>query len=162
MQHPWTVLIVVHAVAASYSILFGAFQLLRKTKGGIVHKIIGRIWVTAMYLVCFTSFGIQTLNGGFSWLHGLSLLTIFTVSIGLWSAIKRKIQAHKSFMTGSYLGILGAFVGVIAVPSRRIPSMAVESPMGLALWVAILVFTAVFTIIGFRQFLKPEKVVGVR
>lgn len=157
MQHPWTVLIAVHAVAASYSLLFGAFQLLRKTKGGKLHKIIGRIWVAAMYLVCFTSFGIQTLNGGLSWLHGLSLLTIVTVSIGFWSAIKRKIPAHKSFMTGSYFGVLGAFVGVIAVPSRRIPSMAVENPFGLALWVSILALTAAFTVIGFYNLLKVER-----
>jgi hypothetical protein len=61
-------------------------------------------------------------------------------------------------MTGSYFGILGAFVGVIVVPSRRIPSMTVENPMGLALWIAILVLTAIFTVIGFNQLLKPEKV----
>lgn len=157
MQHQWTVLIVVHAVAASYSLLFGAFQLLRRTKGGKLHKVIGRIWVAAMYLVCFTSFGIQTLNGGFSWLHGLSILTIITVSIGLWAAIKRKIPAHKSFMTGSYFGILGAFVGVIAVPSRRIPSMAVENPLALALWMSILALTAAFTVIGFYKILKVER-----
>lgn len=110
-----------------------------------------------MYLVCITSFGIQTLNGGFSWLHGLSLLTIGTVSIGLWAAVTRKIPAHKSFMTGSYFGILGAFVGVIAVPTRRIPSMAVENPLGLALWVTILALTATFTVIGFHQLLKVER-----
>jgi uncharacterized membrane protein len=137
--------------------LFGAFQLLRRRKGGKLHKVIGYIWVVAMYLVCFTSFGIQTLNGGFSWLHGLSVLTIITVSIGLWSAIKRKIHAHRSFMTGSYFGILGAFVGVIVVPSRRIPSMAVDNPLGLALWIAILVLTAAFTVIGFRNLFKIER-----
>lgn len=157
MDHPWSVLIAVHAIAASYSLLFGAFQLLRRRKGGKLHKIIGRIWVAAMYLVCITSFGIQTLNGGFSWLHGLSLLTIVTVSVGLWAAITRKIPAHKSFMTGSYFGIIGAFVGVIAVPSRRIPSMAVENPLGLAIWVAILALTAGFTVIGVYQLLKVER-----
>lgn len=158
MESSWTLLIAVHAVAAAYSMLFGAFQLLRRRKGDKLHKVIGYIWVVAMYLVCFTSFGIQTLNGGFSWLHGLSILTIITVSIGLWSAIKRRTHAHKSFMTGSYFGILGAFVGVIVVPSRRIPSMTVENPMGLALSIAILVLTAIFTVIGFNQLLKPEKV----
>lgn len=157
MDHPWSVLIAIHAIAASYSLLFGAFQLLRRRKGGKLHKIIGRIWVAAMYLVCFTSFGIQTLNDGFSWLHGLSLLTIVTVSAGLWAAITRKIPAHKSFMTGSYFGIIGAFVGVIAVPSRRIPSMAVENPLGLALWVAILALTAGCTLIGVYQLLKVER-----
>jgi len=80
--HPdWPVLIAVHAVAAAYSILFGVFQLLRRTKGGAVHRVIGRIWVAAMYVVILTSFGIRTLNGGFTWLHALSVFTFFTVSI---------------------------------------------------------------------------------
>lgn len=156
MEHQWTALITVHAISASYSLIFGAFQLLRRLKGGKLHKIVGRIWIAAMYIVCFTSFGIQTLNGGFSWLHGLSLLTIVTVSVGFWAAITRRIPAHKSFMTGSYFGVLGAFVGVITVPSRRIPSMAVENPLGLVLWVVALVLTATFTVIGIYQLLKVE------
>ena len=115
------VIITIHAVAASFSLLFGAFQLLRKRNGNTLHKVIGRIWVLTMYVVIFTSLGIQTLNGGFSWLHGLSLLTLVTV--GLWAAITRRIESHKAFMRGSYFGILGAFIGVIAVPSRRIPQL---------------------------------------
>lgn len=156
MQHQWTALIAIHAIAASYSILFGAFQLLRRTKSGKLHKIIGRVWVVAMYLVCFTSFGIQTLNGGFSWLHGLSLFTIGTVSVGLWAAIVRKIPAHKSFMMGSYFGVLGAFIGVIAVPTRRIPTMATENTFGLILWVTALALTAAFAVVGSHQLIKTR------
>lgn len=156
MDSQWSALITVHAIAASYAMLFGAFQLLQKKKGGKLHKVIGRIWIASMYLVCFTSFGIQTLNGGFSWLHGLSILTIGTVSVGLWAAITRRIPAHKSFMTGSYFGIIGAFVGVIAVPSRRIPTMAAENTLGLILWIMALALTAAFTVIGVYQLLKIE------
>jgi len=160
MTPQWTTLIIVHAVAASYSLLFGAFQLLRRRKGGRLHRVIGRVWVVAMYVVCFTSFGIQTLNGGFSWLHALSLLTIGTVSVGLWAAVTRRIPAHKNFMTGSYFGILGAFVGVVAVPSRRIPSMAAHDLPMLLLWVAALVLTAVFTVVGIRNLVKGNRPVA--
>jgi uncharacterized membrane protein len=123
-QEVWPIVIIIHAIAASFSLLFGAYQLLRKKKGDKPHRIIGWIWVISMYAVIFTSFGIRTLSGGFTWLHALSVLTFFTVTIGLVTAIKGNIKSHKAFMQGSYYGVLGAFVGVIAVPTRRIPQMA--------------------------------------
>jgi uncharacterized membrane protein len=147
--HPeWSVLIAVHAVAAAYSILFGAFQLLRRTKGGSVHRVVGRIWVAAMYVVILTSFGIRTLNGGFTWLHALSVFTLCTVSIGLWAARTGRIPAHRSYMTGSYFGVLGAFIGVVVVPDRRIPQLAINDLPGLAVWVACIVLTAGFAAAG--------------
>ncbi|MGF9662331.1 DUF2306 domain-containing protein [Arthrobacter crystallopoietes] len=156
-MHPeWPVLIAVHAVAAAYSILFGAFQLLRRTKGGAVHRVIGRIWVAGMYIVILTSFGIRTLNGGFTWLHALSVFTFFTVSIGLWAARTGRIPAHRSYLTGSYFGILGAFVGVVAVPDRRIPQMAVNDLPGLVVWVACILLTAGFAVAG-TALLRPAR-----
>jgi uncharacterized membrane protein len=157
MPPQWTFLIVIHAVAAGYSILFGAFQLLRRAKGGAVHRTIGRVWVFAMYVVTLTSFGIQTLNGGFTWLHGLAVFTFFTVTIGLLAARKKKIQAHRSFMMGSYFGVLGAFIGVVAVPDRRIPQMAIHDLAGFSLWIAAIVLTAFFTVLGFSRLSADTK-----
>lgn len=158
MPPHWSLLIAVHAVAAAYSILFGAFQLLRKRKGGRLHRLIGRVWVGAMYAVLVTSFGIRTLDGGFNWLHGLSVFTFFTVSIGLWTARTGRFTAHRSFMQGSYFGVLGAFIGVVAVPERRIPRMAVHDLLGLSLWIALVVLTAIFTVLGLTMLgRKPTK-----
>lgn len=142
----WTLLIIIHAGAASFALIFGAWQLLRP-KGTRSHKIIGRIWALCMYAVIFTSFGIHTLNGGFTWLHGLSLLTFFTVSIGIWAAIKGNIKSHKAFMTGSYFGILGAFIGVIAAPSRRIPQLFIYD-FDTALYWTFFILVIAFAIVG--------------
>lgn len=156
MTSTWEPLIAVHAIAASLSLLFGAFQLLRRTKGGGLHRAIGRIWVGSMYVVIFTSFGIQTLNGGFSWLHALSVLTLGTVTVGLWAAVRRNIKTHKSFMRGSYFGILGAFGGVVAVPSRRVPQMAAYDLPSLIMWVAGLIVLS-FAVIGTVHLVHQEK-----
>ncbi len=160
MHAEWTALIAVHAIAAAYSILFGAAQILRRAKGGAVHRVIGRIWVAAMYTVILTSFGIRTIDGGFNWLHGLSLITFGTVSMGLWAARTGRIPSHRSFMTGSYFGILGAFIGVVAVPDRRIPQMAVHDQLGFAIWLSCIILTGAFAIAGAaliarRQQMKP-------
>lgn len=151
----WTFLIIIHALAASFALIFGAVQLLRK-KGTQSHKIIGRIWVACMYAVIFTSFGIQTLNGGFSWLHGLSILTFFTVSIGIIAAIKGRIDSHKAFMTGSYFGILGAFVGVIAVPARRIPQLAMHDLPTFSAWVFGIIIVS-FAVVGLSKIKKVNR-----
>lgn len=150
-----TPLIAIHALAASFALLFGAFQLFRK-KGGKSHKILGRIWVLAMYTVIFTSFGITTLNGGFSWLHGLSLLTFVTVSIGLYAVLKGNISSHRAFMQGSYFGLLGAFIGVIAVPSRRIPQMAIYDTSAF-IFITAMIIVISFAVMGLTELLSKRR-----
>ena len=78
----------------------------------------------------------------------VSVFTFFTVSIGLWAARTGRVAAHRSYMTGSYFGILGAFVGVVAVPDRRIPQMAVNDLPGLVVWAACILLTAGFAVAG--------------
>lgn len=158
MPSSWTILISLHALAASYALVFGAVNLLRRTKGGNVHRIIGRIWAVAMYVVVLTSFGIRTIDGGFNWLHALSVLTFFTLTAGLWAIWKRNIRAHRSFMTGSYFGLIGAFVGVLVVPSRRIPQLAIHELPLLGLLVLVLLGTAALTVIGVAQLRKTQAV----
>ncbi len=162
MGSPWAPLIVVHAIAASYSLIFGLFQLVRRCKGGPLHRFVGRTWVGCMYIVVLTSFGIYTIDGGFTWLHGLSIFTFCTVTIALRAAIKGKIQAHKSFMTGSYFGIAGAFIGVIVVPERRIPQMAIHNAPELTLWILILLASAAFTVYGAFQLKEIRKLANAR
>jgi uncharacterized membrane protein len=158
MPSSWTILVSLHALAASYALIFGAVNLLRRTKGGSVHRIIGRIWAVAMYVVVLTSFGIRTIDGGFNWLHALSVLTFCTLTAGLWAIWKRNIRAHRSFMTGSYFGLIGAFVGVLVVPSRRIPQLAIHELPLLGLLVLVLLSTAALTVVGVAQLRKTQTV----
>ena len=157
MGNTFTAVIFIHAVCASFAILFGAFQLLRKTKGGKLHKVIGRLWVLCMYVVTISSFAIQNLNGGFSWLHALSIFTFITVTVGIVAAVRHNIKAHKGFMTGSYFGILGATIGVIAVPTRRIPQLAVHEPLLLFFWASVIVAMTAFVIVGSHHLINHRK-----
>ena len=160
MPSSWTVLIAVHAVAASYALIFGAVNLLRRTKGGSLHRIVGRIWVVAMYIVVLTSFGIRTIDGGFNWLHALSALTFGTLTAGLWAVRTGNTRAHRSFMTGSYFGLIGAFVGVLAVPSRRIPQLAIHELPLLGLLILVLLGTAAMTVLGLARLRKAQRPLG--
>ncbi|MBT2514349.1 DUF2306 domain-containing protein [Arthrobacter sp. ISL-30] len=139
MEH-WNVLLVSHVVAALYALAIGPIQILHSRRDRI-HRTMGYLWVASMYYVCFSSFGIIT-EGHFTWLHGLSAFTIVTVTLGLVSAIRHNIAAHRGNMIGSYIGILVAFGFAVGVPGRAIPQLLATDPAS-AVFVAALVLLAV-------------------
>jgi uncharacterized membrane protein len=140
----WSLLLATHAFAASVALPLGGWQLFRSTKGNPVHRLVGRVWVVLMLYVSVTSFWIKELEPGhYSWIHILSLVTILSVSWGLIAAIRGDIQAHKEYMIGSWLGLVGAFIGAVAVPVRHVPTFVVTEPVqAVAAFVAVLVTTA--------------------
>jgi uncharacterized membrane protein len=148
----WDPLIVVHAIAATYALVLGLVQLVRRRRGDRPHVLVGRTWVAAMGLVIVSSFWIRTISGGFGWLHALSLFTALTVTMGVVAAKHGRIRAHRSFMAGSYFGLVGALVGVLAVPERRIPDTAAHHPGVLLLFVAAIVVTAAAAVWGVMEF----------
>ncbi|WP_433218027.1 DUF2306 domain-containing protein [Dactylosporangium sp. CS-047395] len=146
------VVIPLHAAAATVSLLLGAYNLLRRTRGDRVHKVAGRVWVGAMYFTIISSFLIQSLNPGhFSWIHGLSAFTFGTLSIALWAALTGRIETHRRFMTGSYLGLLGAFAGAVVVPQRDIPQWIVHRPLELALGALACAAVAALVVLAGRR-----------
>lgn len=147
MTPTWTALITVHAICATYALLFGAVQLLRR-KGDRPHRILGWIWVSTMAVALVGSFGILTISGTFGVLHALSLFTASTITVGVIQARRGRIRSHRAFMIGSYLGLLGAFVGVLAVPSRRIPQLAVHEPWLLTLFGIVVAASTMLTVLG--------------
>jgi uncharacterized membrane protein len=129
MSETWTLLIALHAAGATLAVALGAYQLLRRRKGDLLHRRIGRLWLADMYWVAISSFGIQRLDPGhFSWIHALSLWTIVSLSLALRAARRHDIRAHRGWATGSYLGLLGAGVAAVAVPSRLVPQTAMHAP----------------------------------
>jgi uncharacterized membrane protein len=143
------VVIVLHASGATMSLVLGAYNVIRRPKGDRRHRWIGRVWVVAMYWTVLSSFAIQKLRPGhFSWIHGLSLFTFVTLSIGLWAALTHRVRLHRQFITGSYLGLVGAFTGAVAVPVRDIPQWLVHEPLKLAVGALISIGLAVTIIVA--------------
>lgn len=143
MEEEFTPLILLHALAAAYALVVGPVQLLRRRRGDPGHRALGWSWVAAIAVVVATSFGIRTIDGGFTWLHALSVLTAVSTTAAVIAARRHDTISHAVSMIGTYLGLLGAFVGVVAVPDRRIPRMATGEPLEFAIWAgAVLVVSA--------------------
>jgi uncharacterized membrane protein len=127
MLKSWTLIISLHAVIATATIALGTFNAVRMVRGDAVHKAVGRIWASMMLFVSVTGlFIIQTHEPIDIFLGGLAIWTIYHAKRG-------NIDAHKAYMLGSYFGLLGAFVGVIVVPSRRVPSWFLAHPTQMTL-----------------------------
>lgn len=136
----WTPLIAAHVIAALYVLVLGPLNIFRRRRDR-THRVIGYTWVGAMYFVCFSSFWIIS-DGSFSWLHGLSAFTIITVTLGLVSAIRRNIVAHRANMIGSYIGIAVAFFFAATAPGRAIPQLMADDPATVVVVVVLVLLTA--------------------
>lgn len=100
-------LLVFHLVTIFPVLILGPFILSSQGKGS--HKFLGRIWVVLMVLSCLSTFGIKY-NGEYSWLHGLSLFTLYSVVSAFMAIRKADLKKHKRAMTGAYTGALIAFI----------------------------------------------------
>lgn len=137
-------LVAAHAFAALTCLLLGGYQLFRPTKGDGAHRRAGRVWAAGMLFVAGSSFAIREIRDGrFSLLHVLSVVTLVTVTLGVVAARRGNVAVHRANMRGSWFGLLGAFVGAVAVPRRLIPTFVVTEPLGaLAAFAAVVALTA--------------------
>lgn len=148
----WSVLLATHAFAATVALPLGGWQLFLSTKGDHQHRIVGRTWGALMLYVAVTSFWIKELEPGrFTFIHILSVVTLITVSLGVWSARRGNIESHRGNMIGSWLGLLGAFIGAVVVPARHIPQFVLTEPtQAMAALAAVLITTAAVLAAGAR------------
>lgn len=101
-------LIVLHGALGSVALILGALNLLLK-KGTIWHKWIGRIYVVAIYSLCFTSFFIFELFGRYGIFHIFSMISIGAVTAGVIPLLQKKkgwYKRHFENMLWSYFGLV--------------------------------------------------------
>ena len=152
MLQPWTFLIASHAIAASLAMLIGGFQIFRPKGGDAVHKALGRIWVGLMIYVSIGSF----FFGGYGdaidlFLRGLAIWTLFSVVFAIYQARRGNIATHRGLMVGTHLGLIGAFIGVVAVHTRRVPSWFMAHPLEMTIVALIIIAVAGFIIAAILQ-----------
>jgi uncharacterized membrane protein len=142
-MHAWTLLIALHALGATFSLVVGALVLLRRRKGDLAHRRVGRVWMAAMYWTAGSSFGIRALHPGhLSWIHGLSAWTLVSLTVALWAARTHRMKLHRDFVVGSYFGLVGAGLAAMAFPERLAPQLLIHRPLVFASVVAAVTIAA--------------------
>ena len=148
MLKPWTLIIAAHAIVATVAIVLGTFQVFRMVRGDRLHKAVGRTWGALMLFISITGLFIGGYHDGLGiFLHGLAIWTIISICCGVYFARKGDIRKHRGFMIGTYCGLLGAFIGVISVSTRRVPSYFHAYPLMMTL-ITIAIIAASGFVIG--------------
>jgi uncharacterized membrane protein len=111
--------VAVHLAAALLALVVGAVVVARR-KGTRPHKAWGRLWVALILTTAITSLWIPAFLH-FSWIHILTAITLVSVASALWAIRHGNIAGHRGAMIGTYLGLVGAFIGALA-PGRIVGS----------------------------------------
>lgn len=129
MAAAFTPAIIAHTVAALAALGVGALVFLRR-KGDSRHRLAGRIWVALMLVTAVSSFWIKS-SGSYSWIHGLSLFTIFALAGGVFFAATGRFSAHRKTMAALYIGAL-VISGLFTLLPQRLLGRMLWSSLGLA------------------------------
>lgn len=95
-----------HAFAAMAAFALGAVQL-AAPKGTLPHRTLGWIFAALMVVVAVSSRPSQhhiRLWGPFSPIHLLSIFTLITLPMGVWSAHRHRVRHHRRAMQGLFFG----------------------------------------------------------
>lgn len=113
----WIVQLHVYTVVPAA--LLGAWMLLAR-KGTSLHKLLGRVWVGLMGATAMSSFFITELRmiGPFSPIHLLSVLTLVSCVVIVWSARTGMFEIHKGTVQGLYFGGIGVAGLFTLLPGR--------------------------------------------
>ncbi|MEO7503618.1 MAG: DUF2306 domain-containing protein [Sphingomicrobium sp.] len=127
---PWVhdLALATHLATVIPAIPLGAYVILSK-KGGARHKLLGKIWLSLMFVTAIATIFIRNINhGNFSWIHLFTLLSFVAVPKAIITARQGKIELHKMHLRNFFIGAL-IIAGLTAfTPGRTMWQWAFETP----------------------------------
>ena len=122
-----------HLVTVIPAVPLGAYVILTR-KGGARHKMLGKIWLSLMFVTAISTIFIRNVNDGqFSWIHVFTLLTFIAVPQAIVAARQGKIDAHKKHVRNFFIGAL-VIAGLTAfAPGRTMWQWAFGHPAAAVL-----------------------------
>lgn len=111
-----------HVYTVAVALVLGPVQFLMR-KGTRAHRVVGWIWVAAMFSTAIATLFIRDMRDGeFSGIHLFSLMALIGLPFAVWRAHAGDVQGHARTMIGLYIGLVIAGVTAIA-PGRLIWEM---------------------------------------
>lgn len=123
-----SIALVTHLLTVIPAIPLGAYVILSR-KGGARHKLLGKIWLSLMFVTAIATIFIRNINDGqLSWIHLFTLITFIAVPRAIVSARQGRIDAHKRQLRNFFIGAL-VIAGVSAfAPGRMMWQWAFGTP----------------------------------
>ena len=111
-----------HLATALLALGLGTANLIL-AKGTLRHRVFGWFWIAAMLCVTLSSFWIREINhGSFSWIHGLTVWTLFSMAVAICAIRAGRVRLHAGFMSGTMAGAVVAG-GFALAPGRYIANL---------------------------------------
>ncbi len=125
-------LAVLHIAAAVLALLAGAL-VLGSAKGTRWHRLMGRLYVTAMLVLNLSALNIYRLSGEFGAFHVAALFSLLVTLTGVTAVRWRWLRGgwldmHFHLMSWSYVGLVAAAVSESAV---RVPAVPFWPAVGI-------------------------------
>ncbi len=101
-------MLIFHGILGAIALVTGLLILLLR-QGTRLHKRIGKVYVAAIYLLCFTSFFIFELFGRYGVFHIFSMVSIGAVTAGVIPLLRKEkdwYKRHFENMLWSYFGLV--------------------------------------------------------
>lgn len=111
-------LVWVHIWTVGTALALTPFILLRR-RGDRLHRRLGWAWATAMFATGLVTLGIHGVNGGFSFIHLFSVMTLVGVPGLILTARSHKPERHRGIVRGLVIGGL-VIAGLMTFPGERL------------------------------------------
>lgn len=94
--------------------------MLLRPRGDRLHRLLGKVWVAAMFLTAVFSFAVRLSNhGGFSFIHLLSAYVVIAAPLIWWTAYSHRVAKHRGQVRGMVTGAL-LIAGFFTLPFGRL------------------------------------------
>jgi uncharacterized membrane protein len=108
----------VHVGTVLPAIPLGLYIFLTR-KGDARHRLLGKIWLSLMGITAIATFFIRNVaDGGFSWIHVFSVLTLIGIPQAIFSARRGNIARHKRHLVNLFTFALLTAGYASFIPSR--------------------------------------------
>ena len=117
-----------HLITVIPAIPLGTYVIVSR-KGGARHKLLGKIWLSLMFVTAIATIFIRNVNDGqFSWIHAFTLLTFIAIPQAIVSARQGRIEAHKKHLRNFFIGALVVAGLTSFAPGRTMWQWAFGNP----------------------------------
>ncbi len=115
-------LMYIHLLTVVPCVFIGAYLLFTK-KGGNIHRLLGKIYMSLMVLTAIVALFMEARVGPkfldhFGWVHLFCLLVLWTVPTALMAIRKGKVKVHRGKMIRLYIGAIIIAGGFTFAPGR--------------------------------------------
>ena len=98
----------IHLLFGLIAVALGGIQFVT-AKGTQSHRVRGYAWSGAMLVLSLGSFAIRGSDGSLSWIHGLAVVSILSVIMGIRAIRLGNRPAHIGWISGAAAGLFIAF-----------------------------------------------------